>query len=136
LDNPNSKDDKKMSDETKDIETRHSLYSAVFVDDHVRDGMILFRAPTVLDNSGTHKRLPEEIAFEHIQEGDSLIVMQINERSSGLRTLDSLRFIDVVRKEGSDAFEVLINDIVPPGSSGKIVFDRMADMLGKPHAEE
>ena len=125
-----------MDNQKKEIETRHSLYSAGLVSDHIGDDMVIFRAPTILDGSGYHKRLPEEVKFEHIQVGDSLIIVSIYARPSGMRTLELLRFVDVVGvSEYGDEYEVFINDIVPPGSTGKQVFDRMADMLGKPHSD-
>lgn len=46
------------------------------------DDVILFRAPVVLDGSGTYKRLPHQIRWEHVQPGDAIIAISIDDGPS------------------------------------------------------
>jgi hypothetical protein len=121
--------------ETRKIVTEHTLFNHAVGRHNAGDRLTIFRAPTIMDGSG-HKRMPHEIDWEHVQVGDSLIAISIWERESGLRTLERLSLLDVVGKADEQTFEVYVNDIVPLGFDGKVIYDRIAALLGKPEAED
>lgn len=91
-------------------------------------GMRFFRAPVVLDASGSIKRLPEEIQWKHIQEGDLLIVLTIGDRPSGGNVLDQLEFWKVLKQTAHEEFDVLINRFVG-FSSGQYIHDRLNELF-------
>ncbi len=105
-----------------------NVYSASVSPSNVPDTFRKFRAPVVLDASGSIKRLPEEVDWCHIQEGDLLIVLCIGDRPSGGFVLDDLEFWKVTAKTAEDEFDVLYTRFVG-FSSGQSVHDRLNELF-------
>jgi hypothetical protein len=98
-------------------------------DAHITSTMKIFRAPTV--DSGSEKQYPHEIDWEHVQEGDSLIVFDVHVRDSGLGTLDILQFWDVIRRVDDDSFLVRIFNVVGLGNWGTFIVENINRLLDK-----
>lgn len=105
-----------------------NVYSATVGPMNVPNEFRKFRAPVVLDASGSVKRLPEEVEWHHIQEGDLLIVLCIGDRPSGGFVLDDLEFWKVTAKNAEDEFEVLYTRFVG-FSSGQAIHDRLNELF-------
>ena len=88
-----------------------------------------FSAPPVLrDGSGSYKRLPHQVQWEHLQVGDLLVAVRIGDGPSGQSVLDILQFWAVLRIEG-DSFEVEINNVVGMSGGGDYVYRKMAELV-------
>src|SRR5262245_35386919 len=108
--------------EEREIETQSKLYRAKVGPSNAPD-LLLFRAPTILDASGYHKRLPHQIDWQHVQMGDLLIAIEMDQRGGAL-TIHSLRIMDVVDQLDKETFDVWFTDIVITGASGATVYNR------------
>jgi hypothetical protein len=117
------------------VHTEHILFECSVGPDNA-DGVQLFRAPTVLDGSGTHQRLPHSITWEDMRSGDRIVAIRFVDLGNGVRVIDILQFWHVLEKgEGGDTFRVEINNIVGGGGDGEFVYDRIAGLLGLPPGE-
>ncbi len=92
------------------------------------DEILKFRAPVILDSSGSHKRLPEQVEWEHIQIGDFIMAIAMTDHASGGKILDYLDFWHVIDKPAVDEFEVRIHRVCGY-SSGQYVYDRFVEMF-------
>jgi hypothetical protein len=93
--------------------------------------ILLFRAPVVRDGSGTYKRLPHQIEWEHLQEGDAVIAMVIGDGPSGQKVIHLLQFWSILKVE-DDSFEVEINNIVGMAGYGDYVYNQISALVGMP----
>ena len=114
------------------ITVEHTLYKCVVGPNNCANGIILFRAPVVLDGSGTYKRLPHQVQWQHLQEGDAVIAIDIGEGPSGQKVLDVMQFWRVLRKEDDESFEVEVNNIVGMAGFGDYVYNQIARLVDLP----
>lgn len=112
------------------VHTEHVLFECAVSEINVDSSVMLFRAPTVHDGSGTHKRLPHRIRLDEVQEGDSLIVIDID-RVGEAEIITELQFWDVRTKNPDGSLVVHVNNIVGSSGDGEYVYDRIAGLLGK-----
>jgi hypothetical protein len=91
----------------------------------------LFRAPTVLDGSGTHKRLPHEVTWEDLRRKDVVVALQEEVLSSGKCVIAVLQLWDVLEARNGEA-RVLVNNLVGSAADGEFVYDRLAGLVGRP----
>lgn len=120
-----------MRSERRTITVEHELAECTVGPMNVPDDVMLFRAPVVLDGSGTHKRLPQQVRWEHIQEGDAIFAIAIDS-SFDSPIIDTLQFWHVVRKEDEECFTVMVNNIVGMGAFGNHIYASMAKLVGLP----
>jgi hypothetical protein len=114
--------------ETRKITVEHELIKCGVGPDNCGSDIILFRAPVVRDGSGTYKRLPHQVDWRHLQEGDAVI----GEGPSGQQVLHVLQFWQVVLKEDDNVFTVEINNIVGMAGYGDYVYNQIAALVGLP----
>ena len=112
--------------------TEHILWDCWVGPDNT-EGTKLFRAPTVLDGSGTHKRLPHRVQWGDLKVGDLVIALLTDTVASGPDVLFVLQFWRVLEvEEGGDSVRVAINNIVGSAADGEYVYDRIAGLVGAP----
>jgi len=104
------------------------VFTANVGPNNIPEGCRLFRAPVVLDASGSIKRLPEEVEWKHVQAGDLLIVIGFGDRPSGGHVLDQLMFMKVISNPAEDEFEVQYDRFVGYGS-GQMIHDRLNELF-------
>jgi hypothetical protein len=119
-----------MDDRT--IKAEHKLVRCTVGPDNCGDTIILFRAPVVRDGSGTYKRMPHQIQWQHLQEDDSVIAVDFHDGPSGQKVLHILQFWHVIRREEDDMFTVDVNNIVGMSADGDYVFKQIGALLGLP----
>ena len=98
---------------------------------NVGNDVMLFRAPVVLDGSGSYKRFLHQVQWEHIQEGDALFAISID-NDIDPPIIDILQFWRVIRKEDDESFTVQVNNIVGMAANGQQVYERMAALVELP----
>lgn len=91
----------------------------------------LFRSPTVLDGSGTYRRLPHEITWTDAKKGDVILALLLDERGNGPATVKLLQFWHVIEVD-DDTLDVEFNNLVGAGADGEEIYDRFVGMLGLP----
>ena len=110
--------------------TEHILFECWVSDSNAPD-VHLFRAPTVLNGSGTHERLPHKVNWKDLCTGDKIIAIQIDSVGSGIEVLSILQLWHVLEVVEGEA-RVMVNNIVGSGGDGEYVYDRLAGLLGLP----
>jgi hypothetical protein len=120
-----------MSDD-RIITTEHRLVECQVGPSNCGDDLLLFRAPVVRDGSGTYKRLPHQVSWEHIQEGDAIIAISLHRGPSGQEVIDILQFWNILRREDEETFSVAINNVVGMAGDGEYVYNRIASLVGLP----
>lgn len=121
-----------MSRENPDrpVHTEHMLFEC-WVDGNTASATRLFRAPTVLDGSGTHKRLPHEVGWDDPREGDLVVAVQIEEVGPTATVIAVLQFWHVLEARDGEA-RVLVNNLVGSAGDAESVYDRLAGLVGMP----
>ena len=119
----------------RNISVDHELIECAVGPDNCDPNLLLFRAPVILDASGYHKRLPHLIDWAHVQVGDALIALSLDQVGSGTKIIDILQFWQVLRKEGEDAFWVAVNNVVGMAGDGRYVYNRIASLVDLPLEE-
>ena len=120
-----------MSDD-RIITTEHSLVECAVGPDNCGSDILLFRAPVILDGSGSYKRLPHQVDWSHLQEGDAVIAITFHDGPSSQKVLDVLQFWNVLRRDGQDTLIVSVNNVVGMAGDGQYVYDRIAALAGLP----
>jgi hypothetical protein len=120
-----------MRSKRNTVTVEHELVECTVGPMNVGEDVMLFRAPVVLDGSGTHKRLPQQVQWEHIQEGDAIFAIAID-ASFDSPIIDTLQFWRVIRKDDEESFTVQVNNIVGMGANGQQVYEQMAILVGLP----
>lgn len=113
-----------------EITATHKLWDCQVGPDNCGDTIVLFRAPVLRDGSGSYKRLPHEVQWKHLQEGDLVIAMDFHSGPSEQRVLAILQFWQVVEKVDDETFRVLVNNVAGMSGDGDFVYRRMAEMVG------
>lgn len=112
--------------------TEHILWEC-WVGPHNAEETKLFRAPTVLDGSGTHRRLPHRVSWGELTVGDLVIALLSDTVPSGPKVMFILQFWRVIEvEEGGDSVRVVVNNIVGSAADGEFVYDRIAGLVGAP----
>ena len=93
----------------------------------------LYRAPTVMDGSGTHLRLPHRVQWDDLRAGDIVIALQIGDMNGNSEAVDILEFWRVI-SAGSGEAEVMVNHLVG-FTNGEVAYDSLAGMVGADPAE-
>jgi hypothetical protein len=118
--------------EERACHTEHMLWKC-WVGPHNTEGTKLFRAPAVLDGSGTHRRLPHQVGWGDLKVGDLVIALLIDTAGSGPEVIFVLQFWRVLEvEEERDSVRVEINNIVGSAADGEFVYDRIAGLVGAP----
>lgn len=108
--------------------TEHILFECWVSDSNAPD-IHLFRAPTVLDGRGTHKRLPHKVAWRDLSPDDKIIALKIDSVGSGIEVLSILQFWHVLEVREGEA-RAMVNNIVGSSGDGEYVYDSLAGLLG------
>ena len=119
----------------KTIAPEHELIKCAVGPNNVGADVLLFRAPVIRDGSGSYKRLPHQIQWEHVQIGDAIIALATHCGPAGQKIIDLLQFWNVVDQEDEVTFWVEINNIVGMAGDGEYVYNRIASMVGLPPTE-
>ena len=117
--------------EERTIDVEHTLRKVWVSPDRLPSDIILFRAPVILDGSGSYKRLPHQIQWSNLQEGDAVIAMVLGDGPSGQAILDLLQFWTVL-SINDDVFEIEVNNIVGMAGDGVYVYNQIAALVGLP----
>jgi hypothetical protein len=112
------------------VHTEHVL-TECWVGDANAPDLRLFRAPTVHDSSGTHKRLPHEISWHDLRKDDMIVALQTEEVGPSDRVISVLQFWRVLEVRDGEA-RVLVNNLVGCGEDGEFVYDRLVGLVGLP----
>ena len=75
--------------------TEHDIWDCWVGPDNARY-VRLFGAPTVLDGSGTYKRLPHEVKWTDVRKGDVVLALMLDEEDGDTTTIDVLQFWHVL----------------------------------------
>jgi hypothetical protein len=115
---------------SRPVHTEHVLFECVVSASNAPD-VRLFRAPTVHNASGTHKRLPHEVTWDDLRQEDLILALQIEELGNGIRIVSILQFWHVLEAKDGEA-RVMVNNIVGSAGDGEFVYDRLAGLVGMP----
>src|SRR5689334_10684980 len=120
------------------VHTEYMLHECVMCPTDDEETPRLFRAPTVHDGSGTHKRLPHEIRWDEAQVGDVLLALLTDEmeREDGgtMEVMFTLQVWRVLKVNGEE-LTVLVKNLVGMAADGEFVYDRLAGLVGAPPSE-
>lgn len=119
-----------MTDQRK-INVQHTFRKVHVSPDRLPEDIILFRAPVILDGSGSYKRLPHQVQWANLQEGDAVIAMVLGDGPSGQAILDLFQFWNVLSID-DDVFEIEVNNIAGMAGDGVYVYNQIAALVGLP----
>ena len=114
------------------ITPEHELIRCAVGPNNVGPDVLLFRAPVIRDGSGSYKRLPHQIQWEHVQVDDAIIAVSLRDGPSGQKIMDILQFWSVVDQEDEETFWVEVNNVVGMAGDGEYVYNRIASLVGLP----
>lgn len=112
------------------VHTEHVLFECWVSDSNAPD-VQLFRAPTTLDGSGTHTRLPHRVAWDDLRANDLVIALQLGDLPGSKQVVDVLQIWHVLEVSNREA-RVMVNNIVGSAADGEFVYDRLAGLVGVP----
>jgi hypothetical protein len=97
------------------------------------EGIKMFRAPKVLDGSGSDQWLPHRVEWRDLKVGDLVIALLTKTLAADTEVMFVLQFWRVleVADEG-ESVHVEINNIVGAAADGEYVYDRIAGLVGAP----
>ncbi len=118
--------------EPRRITTEHELIKCAVGPNNCGRDILLFRAPVVRDGSGSYKRLPHQIQWEHIQVGDAIIALSLSKGPSAQEIIDILQFWNVVGQEDEETYWVEVNNVAGMAGDGEYIYNRIAALVGLP----
>lgn len=112
------------------VHTEHVLFECCVSDSNLPE-IQLFRAPTTLDGSGRHTRLPHRVVWDELRPDDLILALQMCDLPAGAQVIDVLQIWHVLKVSNGEA-RVMVNNIVGSAANGEFVYDRLAGLVGVP----
>ena len=89
--------------------------------------LTLFRAPVVLESSGSFKSYPHVVEWKHLQRGDLVIAIAVHNEN----TMHNCQLWHVLAADTENCeFEVEVLNICGLGNFGGNIYERMANLMG------